>query len=365
MTFDVFRGKRVYVTGHTGFKGAWLSAWLLELGAEVGGFAKDIPTTPALFEALGLEGRMRHTLGDVRDLARLRDDLEDFDPEVVLHLAAQALVRESYRDPVGTFATNVLGTVHVLEACRGLPRLRALVNITSDKCYENREWCFAYRENDAMGGADPYSASKGAAELVFASFARSFYRDTACKIASARAGNVIGGGDFAPDRLVPDCVRAWSRNQTVVLRNPGSVRPFQHVLEPLSGYLVLARALLEQRAGVDGEGFNFGPNPDAFVCVSEVARAFAEHFPEARATALTPEQARTEPHEAGLLKLSCEKAQALLGWRPTLDLATTLDWTATWYQAHKQGGDLRELTRRQLLGFMELHQRGAAPSTIG
>ncbi len=361
MPFGTLRGKRVFITGHTGFKGSWLSAWLLELGAEVGGFSKDIPTTPALFESLGLEERMHHTLGDIRDLSGLRRALEAFDPELVIHLAAQALVRDSYRDPVETFATNVLGTVHVLEACRALPRLRALVNITSDKCYENREWCFAYRESDAMGGADPYSASKGAAELVFASYARSFYRNGSCRVASARAGNVIGGGDWARDRLVPDCVRAWSRGETVVLRNPRSVRPFQHVLEPLSGYLVLARALLEERPGVHGEGFNFGPAPDAFVCVSEVAQAFARHFPEARTTTLSTEQAQTEPHEAGLLKLSCEKAQALLGWRPTLDLLTTLEWTASWYRAHTRGEALGELTQSQILRYMELFRRVEEP----
>jgi CDP-glucose 4,6-dehydratase len=340
---SVYRAKKILVTGHTGFKGSWLCEWLLGLGAEVAGFSIDVPTEPSHFEKLGLKSRMRHELGDIRDAARLQSAFKAFQPEIVFHLAAQALVRPSYDDPAGTFATNVMGTVNVFEAVRKTPSVRAVVNVTSDKCYENFERSEGYRETDPMGGKDPYSASKGAAELVFGSYRRTFFAETgAPAVGSVRAGNVIGGGDYAVDRIVPDCVRAWSKNEKVLIRNPGSIRPWQHVLEPLGGYLVFGARL--SRGELAGEAFNFGPSKDANRTVKQLLEEMQKSWPEA---AWEQDPAGSgKKKEAGILMLDCTKAAKDLHWRPTLSFAESVAWTSRWYQGQaKSAEQIREYER--------------------
>jgi CDP-glucose 4,6-dehydratase len=323
-----WNGRRVFLTGHTGFKGSWLSAWLSRRGARVTGYALAPPTTPSLFEQAQLEARLaRSLMADVRDLPTLERSLRDSDAEIVFHLAAQALVRDSYVDPVGTFASNVMGTVNVLEAVRRAPSVRAVVVVTSDKCYENREWVWPYRENDAMGGYDPYSASKGCAELVTAAYARSFFDERAAFIASVRAGNVIGGGDWAKDRLIPDAVRAFSDKQTIRLRNPLATRPWQHVLEPLGAYLAIGQALLERRVEAKG-AWNVGPSSADVRTVAGVIDAFAPHFGP---WAGWSKDGAEHPHEARALALDSTRLSTTLGWRPRLALDGALGWTATWY----------------------------------
>lgn len=326
----IYAGRRVFVTGHTGFKGSWLVYWLLAMGAEVTGYALEPPTTPALFDALGLEQRMDHHIGDVRDLSHLRQVMEASRPEIVMHLAAQPLVRLSYDEPVDTFATNVMGSVNVLEAVRSVSSVKAVLNVTSDKCYENREWEFAYRENDAMGGYDPYSASKGCAELVTASYRQSFFgAESPVSLASARAGNVIGGGDWALDRIVPDCVRALAQGEPVVVRNPDAVRPWQHVLEPVGGYLWLASRLFAEAHAYDGS-WNFGPAPAGNLTVREVVETVLSEWGSGKWTG--PSAGARNPHEAHFLKLDCSKAADLLAWRPVWDAETALRATTAWYR---------------------------------
>ncbi len=333
-------GKRVLVTGHTGFKGSWLALWLQSLGARVHGFALAPQTEPSLWRLLDLE--IEHRIGDVRDLAPVRRMFEDANPEVVFHLAAQSLVRPSYDDPVGTYATNVMGTVHVLEAARRCAATRVVVNVTSDKCYENRETGEAYRETDAMGGRDPYSSSKGAAELVTAAYRRSFYEEKA--LASARAGNVIGGGDWAADRLLPDLVRAALRAEPALIRNPGAVRPWQHVLEPLAGYLVLAERLWSDAARFAG-GWNFAPPLDDALAVNAVADLFVKAW--GKPASWKSDQAR-HPHEAGLLRLDASKARKELGWKPRLSLREAIEWSARWYREQATGTAARGLCLSQI-----------------
>lgn len=353
---SAYKNKKVLITGHTGFKGSWLSSWLLDLGAEVTGYSKDIPTRPAAFEDLGLARRLRHVTGDVLDLPSLTKVVEEVRPDFVFHLAAQSLVRASYREPVDTFATNVMGTVHLLQAVRAAIQPVCVVNVTSDKCYENRNWHFGYRETDALGGHDPYSASKGAAEIVFASYFRSFLAGSGVRAASARAGNVIGGGDFAQDRLIPDCIRAWSVGSAVTLRNPEAVRPWQHVLEPLSGYLTLGAALADENGQkeVNGEAFNFGPTFDAFKPVVQVVEGLRTYFSGAEVVLMPPDKSAQEPHEAKLLKLAIDKASSVLSWEPSLTFDEALQWTGAWYGAHLSGSsDLAALTAEQIRRFSQ------------
>lgn len=347
----VYAARRVLVTGHTGFKGSWLCEWLLSLGAQVHGLALPPPTKPALFEQLQLAGRLAsHTLGDIRDLACVREVVARVQPEFVFHLAAQPLVRLSYAQPVETFATNIMGTVHVLEVCRALQSKCSLVCITTDKCYENRETARAYREDDPMGGYDPYSCSKGCDELVISSYRRSFFGtpESPVWVASARAGNVIGGGDWAADRLVPDCMRALAAGQPIPVRNRFSTRPWQHVLEPLGGYLTLGAALDARQDFAVASGFNFGPDPAANRSVQELVVELLKHASGRWVDRTEP----NAPHEAGLLNLDIAKARELLGWHPRWDFAQTIAATAAWYQAVHHGADPLSLTQAQLKEFI-------------
>jgi CDP-glucose 4,6-dehydratase len=343
-----WRGKRVFLTGHTGFKGAWLALWLHELGAELAGYAlRPEPGRPNLFEAARLGEAMRSQFGDIRDLDALATALDAFRPEVVLHLAAQSLVRRSYGEPVATYATNVMGTVNLLEAVRRTPSVAAVVVVTSDKCYENREWPHAYREPDAMGGRDPYSSSKGCAELVTAAYRASFFQ-TGAAIATARAGNVIGGGDWAPDRLVPDLVGGFARGDSVLIRSPGATRPWQHVLEPLRGYLMLAERLVSAPDSA-AEAWNFGPFDRSTVPVRILAEAVVRHWGGGRI-----EYAPEGPalHEAGLLAVDWGKARARLGWTPRFDLEESVRLTIEWYRKYYADASCAgQVTREQLRDY--------------
>jgi len=327
---DVYRGRRVLVTGHTGFKGSWLSLWLNQLGAEVAGFSVDIPTPRSNFESLGLEQQMHHYVGDIRDRSRLTEVIDDFKPEIVFHLAAQALVRHSYADPVTTFETNFMGMVNLLDCIRTRPWISTVVLITSDKAYRNVEWCWGYRETDALGGNDPYSSSKSCADLVAQSYFHSFLSNTPTRIAITRAGNVIGGGDWADDRIVPDCFRAWSLGESVDVRSPEATRPWQHVLEPLSGYLWLGAKLFKQDDGLNGESFNFGPDANVNQTVAELLNAMASRWPGAKWQ--IPQGFEDSGHEAQLLKLSCDKALFHLSWQAVMQFQETVAYTVDWYR---------------------------------
>jgi CDP-glucose 4,6-dehydratase len=346
---EFYSGRRVLVTGHTGFKGSWLAHWLALLGAEVGGFALA-PEAGSLFEAARIGVRIQSVVGDVRDLGMLQRALEASAAEVVFHLAAQSLVRRSYREPVETYSTNVLGTAHLLEACRRCEAVRAVVVVTSDKCYENRELDVGYREEARLGGGDPYSSSKAAAELVTAAYRSSFFAEGKVGIASARAGNVIGGGDWAEDRLVPDVVRGAWRGEPIVIRNPESTRPWQHVLEPLAGYLMLAERL-QRDPQAFSEAFNFGPPDEAAVKVAVLAQKLVEGLGSGTLE-LRPDAAG-EPHEARLLKLDSSKARAHLGWAPRLSIDEALALTADWYRDfHAAPARAAELLDAQIAGYM-------------
>jgi CDP-glucose 4,6-dehydratase len=343
---DFWRGRRVFVTGHTGFKGAWLALWLDRLGARTTGYALP-PTTPGLYELAGIGSRIESIIGDINDAARLRAALQSAQPEIVMHLAAQPLVRESYAQPAATFATNVMGTVNLLEAVRSTPSARSVVVVTTDKCYQNREWVWGYRESDPLGGHDPYSASKAAAELVTASYRTSFFDAAGVTVSTARAGNVIGGGDFAPDRLLPDFVRAAAANTELEIRHPDAIRPWQFVLEPLRGYLELAERGFAREPGI-ADAWNFGPGEDNVRTVREVIEGFASACALRRSPRVRFGVHTAQLHEATLLKLDISKARARLAWRPALDLDATLALTADWYRAWLEGGDLRTLTEQQL-----------------
>jgi CDP-glucose 4,6-dehydratase len=327
---DVYRGKRVLVTGHTGFKGSWLSLWLHYLGAEVTGFSSFLPSDPCNFEVLNLKTKIQHVEGDIRDFDSLVSVFQSLRPEIVFHLAAQAIVKRSFESPRLTFESNLLGTVNVLESIRTTDSVRSAVFVTSDKCYRNSEWVWGYRENDILGGDDPYSASKACAEIAINSYCQSFFREeSGARVASVRAGNVVGGGDWAANRIVPDCIRAWSDKRELVVRNPAATRPWQHVLEPLSGYLWLGAKLVT--GGIPGgEAFNFGPRPDTAQPVSKLIQTLARHWENATWRVVDDNAIR----ESGLLALSCEKARDLLHWRAMLTLDETMQMTAEWYQQY-------------------------------
>ncbi len=348
-----YRGKRVLVTGHTGFKGSWLTQWLLEMGATVAGYSDVIPTQPSLFEVLGLSSQIRDFRGDIRDQAALQKSLDEFQPEVIFHLAAQPLVRLSYDDPVGTLATNVIGTANLMQALRHCKSVRVLVNVTSDKCYENREWVYSYRENDPMGGRDPYSASKGCAELVFSSFARSFFigDPDAPVVVTARAGNVIGGGDWSKDRIVVDCVKSWGEGRAVQLRNPSATRPWQHVLDCLSGYLRLAERAAGDPARFSGQGFNFGPAHGHGATVLELVAELTKNWPGAK-WQVAGDRSK-DLYEARFLRLSIDKAAQELSWHPIWEMPEAAKATSEWYrQFYDSKSSMAEFTRQQLRQYM-------------
>jgi CDP-glucose 4,6-dehydratase len=339
-----WQGKRVLLTGHTGFKGSWLSLWLQSLGATLRGVALAPPTSPSLFAEARVATGMEHRIADIRDSAAVQSQLSDFQPEIVIHMAAQPLVRLSYQQPIETYATNVMGTVHVLEAARHTGCVRAIVNITTDKCYENLERTAGYREDEPMGGHDPYSSSKGCAELVSSAWRRSFLRDAGIAIATARAGNVIGGGDWATDRLVPDILRALESGQPTLIRSPEAVRPWQHVLEPLSGYLVLAERLFEQ-GQTFAEAWNFGPAEADARPVQWIVERLCKAWGDDARWSLQPGD---HPHEAGYLRLDSAKAQRRLGWAPRWDLEAALVQIAKWHRAWRQREDMRAVCLSQI-----------------
>jgi len=341
---NIYKDKTTLITGHTGFKGSWLAIWLKELGADVVGYSLAPPSEPSNFEATRLQGKMTHVLGDVRDLDRLMEAFRRYQPEFVFHLAAQPIVRLSYHEPQMTFATNVGGTVNVFEAIRKTGSVRVLVNVTSDKCYENKEWVWGYREDDRLGGNDPYSASKACAELVFGAYLKSFFSQNAAQnraigAASARAGNVIGGGDWAADRLVPDSIRALSRQQPVVIRSPHAVRPWQHVLEPLGGYLLLG-ALLSEDPGKYSGAWNFGPMDDSLLTVAEMTDRLIKCWGCGSWEDISDPRA---PHEAKWLKLCCDKAHACLNWHSVLTIDESLQMTADWYKEFYSGPQTKDM----------------------
>lgn len=345
-------GKRVLVTGHTGFKGSWLSLWLQSMRARVIGYAMSPPTTPSLFELARVGDGMISVIGDIRDLDGIRRIMAAETPELVFHLAAQPLVRYSYQNPIETYATNVMGTAHVLQAARETASVKAVVIVTSDKCYENQEWAWGYRESDPMGGFDPYSSSKGCAELVTAAYRRSFCGtpqpgESLMGIASVRAGNVIGGGDWAEDRLVPDCIRAFKAGRVLEIRNPYAVRPWQHVLEPLHGYLQLARRLYAEPQSW-GEAWNFGPNDDDARPVSWLAGRISELWGAGASWRVADGQ---HPHEAHYLKLDISKAKSRLDWGPRWGLDHALECTVEWYKAHAANRDMRDFSVGQIRSY--------------
>ena len=349
---ESYAGRDVFVTGHTGFKGAWLAEWLQTIGARVTGYALEAPTQPNLFGALGLEDRLKHIVADIRDQDRLAAEVRVAQPAVIFHLAAQAIVRRAYASPRETFEANVMGTVNVLEAARACPSVRAVVIVTSDKCYQNVEAGRAFHEGDAMGGRDPYSASKGCAELVTASYRNSFFGDGAAAVASVRAGNVIGAGDWAADRIIPDCVRALASGQPVLVRSPGAIRPWQHVLEPLSGYLWLAARMLEEGDRYAG-AWNFGPTD---IAGDKTVRWVVERFLEdwGAGSWTTPADDGPQPHEAHHLGIDSAKAREQLGWAPVWDARTAVRETASWYREYyRVPSAAREMVEDQLRAYRD------------
>jgi CDP-glucose 4,6-dehydratase len=352
---DFWQGKKVFLTGHTGFKGAWLALWLQHLGAKVTGYSLSSPTSPSFFDICGVEHGMRSVTGDICDASRLVKAMLESEAEVVLHLAAQSLVHEGYSAPVQTYATNVMGTVNLLEAVRHQSTAKSVVVITTDKCYENKEWHWGYRENDPMGGYDPYSSSKGCAELVAAAYRNSYfnvenYTRHGVGLASARAGNVIGGGDWAADRLIPDMVRAVAKKEPVKIRRPNAIRPWQHVLEPLAGYLMLAQHLYQSNT-LASTAFNFGPRDEDAKSVINIAQHFTSAWGDG---ASWVQDVNHHPHEAQYLKLDCSKAKNLLSWRPHMDLNQALNYVVQWHKSHIAGNDMRQISLQQIEQFMVL-----------
>ncbi|MDC0990285.1 CDP-glucose 4,6-dehydratase [Gammaproteobacteria bacterium] len=346
--FETFTGKRVFITGHTGFKGSWLAFLLAEAGADVMGFALPPITKVNHFDLLKLDRKIKHVEGDICDSVSISNAMNGFQPEFVFHLGAQALVRPSYDDPATTFSTNVMGSVNLLDAVRECESVRSLVYITSDKCYENVEWIWGYRENDQLGGRDPYSASKAAAEIVFSSYTRSFFEQRPLLgAATTRAGNVIGGGDWAVDRIIPDCIRSIEKGEPILLRNPNATRPWQHVLEPLAGYLLLAVRLYEEPKRWGGS-WNFGPSTNEVHTVEDVAKVIISYLGKGSIEIVGPQ---TQVHEAGLLQLNCDKAHQLLGWHPRWNPELTFKATALWYKNIMNGDDAEHTTKTQIHEF--------------
>ena len=350
---EFWQGKRVFITGHTGFKGAWLSLWLGELGAIVKGYSLPAPTNPNLFAVANVSLGMNSEIGDVRDFEHLYASIAEFRPQIVFHLAAQPLVRYSYRNPIETYSTNVIGTVHLLEAIRLIGGVKAVVNVTSDKCYENREWIWAYRENEALGGHDPYSNSKGCVELVTSAYRNSYFNvndfsQHGTALASVRAGNVIGGGDWAEDRLIPDILRSFQNNKPILLRNPHAIRPWQHVLEPLSGYLLVAQKLFFDGVAF-AESWNFGPSDDDAKSVQFIVEQMVTLWENGVSWQLDGD---AHPHEANYLRLDCSKAKSRLGWRACWDLPSTLERIVLWQKAWLDGKNMHKYSLKEIRDYM-------------
>lgn len=351
MTKDFWKGKRVFLTGHTGFKGSWLALTLVKMGAEVVGFSNNIPTNPSLFELCGISKLIKKDIrGDIRDISALNSAIEEFDPEIVFHLAAQPLVRKSYADPVETYSTNVMGTLNVLLSSQRAKSLKSIVCITTDKCYENREWVWPYRESDALGGHDPYSSSKACTEIVAASIRNSFLKARNVNLATVRAGNVIGGGDWAEDRIIPDLVRAFANKEQLKIRNPKAVRPWQHVMEPVIGYMTLAEKLYSEPSFA--EAWNFGPDEIDCISVEQVIEQVLSTWKDHRGWEFVGDSKAL--HEAKLLKLDCSKAKSSLRWNPRMSLKESLDLTSKWYQAFFAGKDMKTETMEQINKFIDL-----------
>jgi len=341
--------KKVLITGHTGFKGSWLCLLLHKLGSDIYGYALEPPTNPSLFEVAGIGNLVNSHIGDIRDYDKLLQIIQSVKPEIIIHMAAQSLVRESYKNPLDTYSTNVMGTVNLLEAARFSQGIRAIVNVTTDKCYENREWHWGYRENEPMGGFDPYSNSKGCSELFTAAYRNSFFNSNKSQnhgvaLASARAGNVIGGGDWAEDRLIPDFIRAVSKGEDVKIRSPFAIRPWQHVLEPLHGYLMVAERLYNDGQKY-AEAWNFGPDDKDAKTVEWIAGTFCNLWGKGASFTIDKEP---QPHEANYLKLDCSKAKVVLGWTPKWDIRTALESIVVWYKAYLAGENIRHLTLKQI-----------------
>ena len=345
---EFWKGKRVFLTGHTGFKGSWLSLWLCSLGAEVRGYALNPPTSPSLFNEAKIDTIIDSQIADIRDQDTLHESMTGFNPDILIHMAAQPLVRYSYDAPIETYEVNVIGTAKVLEVARSCPNLRAIVNITTDKCYENDGRAEGYKENDPMGGYDPYSSSKGCAELVASSYRRSFLQDQGIGIASVRAGNVIGGGDWADDRLIPDILRSFEKNKPVVIRNPKATRPWQHVLEPLSGYLILAQNLYKNQKKY-AEGWNFGPNEKDVQPVDWILDKMISKWPNSSWEL----DNNSNPHEAGFLKLDISKAKSKLDWSPVWELSQTLEKIVSWHQAWLNKDDMQAVCLTEIEEYMK------------
>jgi len=349
-----WRDKRVLITGHTGFKGSWLTLWLQSLGATITGYALPPTSNPSLFMLADVKQGISHIEADIRDFPRLKSAMQSAQPDIILHLAAQALVRHSYQEPIETYSTNVLGTVHVLEAARACPSVKAIVNVTTDKCYENKEWYWGYRENDRLGGHDPYSNSKACAELVTSAYRSSFFEpESRIALASARAGNVIGGGDWSKDRLIPDVIHAFLHNQPITLRYPQATRPWQHVLEPLHGYILLAEKLYHH-GNEFAEAWNFGPDDQDIRPVVSVVKQMRE-FLDNKLEIITEQN--SQPHEARLLKLDCAKAKTKLRWHPKWNLDKGLLETANWYKAFQNQQNMRNFTLKQINDFLHSEEQ--------
>lgn len=346
---NFWSNKTVLITGHSGFKGSWLSLWLHKLGANVIGYSNELPSVPNLFSLLDLENKVVSILGDVRNEKLLFNVVKQYKPEIVFHMAAQSLVRKSYLDPIGTFDTNVMGTVKLLESIRNSNSVKVVINVTSDKCYENKEWVWGYRENDPFGGYDPYSASKGCAEIVTNAFRQSFFNEMGIQLASVRAGNVIGGGDWAEDRLIPDIIRGCINGQLPIIRNPNAIRPWQHVLEPLSGYMMLAEKMWVSKDRYD-EGWNFGPEDGNVISVGDISQRILDLWGCKLKWKYDFEK---NLHEAQLLRLDCTKAKTQIGWKPLLNIEETLMWTVEAYKQTPNINQLYEIINYQIEAYME------------
>ncbi len=353
MDLSFYKNKKVLITGHTGFKGSWMCELLLQQGAEVIGYALEPPTEPSLFDMLGLDSKIMHVVGDVRDLDHMMKVFEETQPEIVIHMAAQPLVRESYKDPVGTYSTNVMGTVNICECVRQNPCVKSFVNVTTDKVYKNKEWVWGYREDEELNGYDPYSNSKSCSELVTSSYMQSFFDDMPVAVSTARAGNVIGGGDFAADRIVPDCICAAEKKEDIIVRNPYSTRPYEHVLEPVVAYLMIAMKQYEDKAKYAGH-YNVGPNEEDCWTTGELVTLFCDKWNVATGDSMKwIDRYDGGPHEAGFLKLDCSKLKATFGWSPRWNVETTMENIVEWSVAFMKGEDVVAVTDKQIRDFLK------------